>query len=121
MNLFDASALLCFLKGEEGADVVERELLVGGGCSAVNWSETAQKLMARGGDWSLSRGLVLSYGLIVEPVGASDAEAAARLWSPGSGLSLADRICIATGSRLDATIWTADSAWGASDRIRQVR
>jgi PIN domain nuclease of toxin-antitoxin system len=30
MNLFDASALLWFLRGEEGADVVEREPTEGG-------------------------------------------------------------------------------------------
>ena len=42
MNLFDASALLCFLQGEPGADVVERELLIGGACTAANWSEVCQ-------------------------------------------------------------------------------
>jgi PIN domain nuclease of toxin-antitoxin system len=47
MNLFDSSALLCFLRGEEGADVVEREPLVGGACSAANWSEVAQKVAQR--------------------------------------------------------------------------
>lgn len=121
MNLFDASALLCFLTEETGADIVERELVAGGSCSAANWSETTQKLIAHGQDWSLSRGLLLSYGLKVEPVHATDAELAARLWRAGSGLSLADRICLATASRLDATVWTADTAWGTSDRIRQIR
>lgn len=121
MNLFDSSALLCFLQGEEGAVVVERELLGGGACSAVNWSETAQKLLARGRDWDLSRGLLGSYGLLVEPVQADDAEAAAVLWRPGDGLSLADRLCLATAERLDATVWTTDRAWGSQGRIRQVR
>ncbi len=121
MNLFDASALLCFLQGEEGADVVERELVVGGACSAANWSETAQKLIAHGQDWDLSRGLLLSYELKVEPVEAIDAERAARLWVAGSGLSLADRLCLATAHRLEATVWTADTAWGASQQVRQIR
>lgn len=121
MNLFDASALLCFLKGEKGADVVERELIAGGACSAANWSETAQKLIAHHQDWDLARSLLLSYDLVVEPVQAADAECAARLWRAGSGLSLGDRLCLATGRRLEATIWTADTAWGTSEKVRQVR
>lgn len=121
MNLFDASALLCFLQGEEGADVVERELIAGGVCSAANWSETAQKVIAHDQDWELARGLLLSYGLTIEPVLGGDAELAARLWRSGSGLSLGDRLCLATGRRLGATVWTAETAWGCSDQVRQIR
>jgi ribonuclease VapC len=121
VNLFDASALLSFLQGEDGADVVERELVAGGACSAVNWSETAQKLRAHDQDWGLARGLLLSYPLTVEPVSAADAELAAALWRSGSGLSLADRVCLATAQRLAATVWTADAQWGSSERVRQIR
>ena len=121
MNLFDASALLCYLLGEPGADVVKRELSVGGTCSAVNWSEVAQKVLARGSDWTLARSLLFSHGLRIEPVLAIDAERAAGAWRRGSGLSIADRICLATAERLDAQVWTADSSWGSSERITQVR
>lgn len=121
MNLFDASALLCFLQGETGADLVERELIVGGVCSAANWSETAQKLMAHGQDWDQVQALLLSYPLAVEPVQQRDAEVAARLWRRGSGLSLGDRLCLATAQRLGATVWTADAAWGSSKTVKQVR
>ncbi len=121
MNLFDASALLCFLQGEDGAAVVERELDVGGRCSAANWAETAQRIMSRDGDWEVARGLLLSYGLVVEPVLSDDAELAARLWRVGSGLSLGDRLCLATARRLGATVWTADIAWGTAEPVRQVR
>lgn len=121
MNLFDASALLCFLRGEAGADTVERALEDGGRCSAVNWSETAQKLIAHQQDWELSRALLQSYGLTVEPVLAADAEHAAHQWRAGSGVSLADRLCLATADRLTATVWTADSAWGTGKNIRQIR
>ena len=121
MNLFDSSALLAFLQGESGADVVEEALLAGGVCGAANWSETALTTRQRGADWSLARGLLESYGLTVEPVDADDAVRAALLWEAGSPLSLGDRLCLAQGERLDATIWTADSAWGSSARIRQVR
>lgn len=121
MNLFDSSALLCFLQGETGADAVEAAFDDGGRCSAANWSEVAQKVMARAGDWDLVRGVLESYGVLVEPVTQADAEAAAALWRVGSGLSLADRLCLATGDRLDAVVYTADAAWGASGRVRQVR
>ena len=121
VNLFDASALLCFLQGETGADVVERELTVGGRCSAANWSETAQKLVAHQQDWDQIQALLLSYPLEVEPVLRPDAELAARLWRRGSNLSLGDRLCLATGQRLGATVWTADAAWGSSKTVRQVR
>lgn len=121
MNLFDSSALLCFLQGEGGADEVEAALDDGGRCSAINWSEAGQKVLARSGDWALARGVLVSFGLVVEPVTEPDAELAARLWRPGGGLSLADRVCLATAARLDAVVWTADTAWGAGDRVRQIR
>ena len=121
MNLFDASALLCFLRGEDGADVVERELLAGGACSAANWSEVAQKVAEREHDWRPARALLLSYALTVEPVVTADAETAARLWRRGSGLSLGDRLGLATGQRLGAVVWTAHAAWGTAEPVRQVR
>ena len=95
--------------------------LYGGRCSAANWSEVAEKVLARSGDWDLVRGVLESYGVLVEPVTQADAEVAATLWLVGSGLSLADRVCLATGDRLDAVVFTADEAWGSSERVRQVR
>ena len=120
MNVFDSSALLSFLRGETGADTVERELETGGFCSAANWSEVAQKVIAAGSDWNLAAGVLLSYPLEVEPVLRQDAEDAAARWRRGSGLSLADRLCLATASRLGATVWTADAAWGSDRSIRQI-
>jgi ribonuclease VapC len=121
VNLFDSSALICFLQNEKGAATVERELADGGACSAASWSEIAQKIRSHGVDWGLVSSLLLSYDLMIEPVTREDAEAAAALWKQGSGLSLADRLCMATGHRLDATIWTADTAWGTRAPIRQIR
>ena len=121
MNLYDASALLVLLQGEPGADVVEEALGAGGAVAATNWSEVAQKVRGAGGSWQLARALLLSYGLDVAPVLADDAERAAELWQSGSGLSLADRICLAMAERLSATVWTADRAWPRSAGVRQVR
>jgi ribonuclease VapC len=77
--------------------------------------------MAGGGDWELARALLQSYEVTVEPVSAQDAEQAARLWRKGAALSLADRLCLALGERLDADVLTADRAWGDGGRIRQFR
>ncbi len=121
MNVFDASALLAFLQGEQGAAQVEDALRGDAACGAANWSEIAQKIRAHDKNWDLSRSLLVSFGVQVESVTVTDAEWAARRWVHGEGLSLADRLCMALGDRLDADIWTADQAWGSSGRIRQIR
>jgi ribonuclease VapC len=121
MNVFDSSALLAFLQGEDGAAGTEEALEAGGACGAANWSEVAQKVRSHGRNWDLARSLLASYGLRVEAVTAADAEWAARRWVRGEGLSLADRLCLALADRLDADVWTADQAWGTGKRIRQIR
>ncbi len=121
MNVFDASALLAFLQDEDGSAAVEAGLGAGAACSTANWSEVAQRIRAHGRDWGLARALLASYGLRLEPVSVDDAEQAAASWRPGSGLSLADRLCLALGRRLDAVVWTADVSWGSSETIRQIR
>jgi ribonuclease VapC len=78
---------------EVGADVVEAALLDGPSCSAANWSEVAQKVLAAGRDWELVLALLFSYELRVEPVMVEHAEWAARRWQRGEGVSLADRLC----------------------------
>lgn len=121
MNVFDASALLAFLQGEDGAATVEEALEAGGSCGTANWSEVAQKVRAHDRNWDLARSLLASYDLDLEPVTVTDAEWAARRWTRGEGLSLADRLCLALGDRLDAEVWTADETWGAEGRVRQIR
>jgi PIN domain nuclease of toxin-antitoxin system len=120
-TVLDASAVLAFLLGEAGADVVETALHAGSSCGAANWSEVAQKVLAADRDWSMVRAVLSSYGLDVLPVTTDDAEAAAALWRRGSALSLADRLCLALAERLDAAVLTADTAWGSEGRIRQIR
>lgn len=120
-TVLDASALLAFLQGENGADIVEELLDAGAYCSAVNWSEVAQKVLATGADWAPAKALLHSYEIVVEPVTLEDAEVAARRWHRGDGLSIADRLCVALAERLGATAWTADRAWGDDGAIRQIR
>lgn len=122
MNVFDASALLAFLGGEEGAGRVQEVLEAGEGlCGAANWSEVAQKVRSHGRAWDLAALLLASYGVAIEPVTRADAEWAAARWRRGEGLSLGDRLCLALGERAEATVYTADATWGSGDRIRQIR
>jgi PIN domain nuclease of toxin-antitoxin system len=121
MTVLDASALLVYVQDESGAATVESALNVGATCSAANWSEVAQKVLAAGGNWDLVSALLRSFGLAVEPVTVEDAERAARRWRRGEGLSLADRLCLALAERLDDDVLTADRAWGRKGRIRQLR
>lgn len=122
MNVFDSSALLAFLQGEPGAEVVAAGLEQGGACVAVNWSEVAQKIRAHGRRWDLAAALLDSFELAVAPVERADAEAAAARWRAGDGMSLADRLCLAAGARLGAdVVYTADRAWGDGAPIRQIR
>ena len=121
MNVVDASALLAFLQGEPGAEVVERVLEAGAVCGAANWSEVAQKIRTHDRDWELSRALLQSYNIDVEPVTIDDAELAARTWKRNEGRSLADRLCLALGDRLDTEVYTADRDWGTKGRVRQIR
>lgn len=121
MSVLDASALLAFAQGQEGAERVEALLMEGASCGAANWSEVAQKVRGAGRDWGLVRALLTSYDLAVEAVSAEDAEWAARRWRQGEGLSLADRLCLALGERLDTDVWTADASWGSTGRVHQLR
>lgn len=119
--VLDASAVLAFLQGEDGADAVERYLDAGARCATVNWSEVAQKVRASDGDWDLARSLLESYGINLEPVLEADAEWAASRWRRGEGLSLADRLCLALAARLAAPAVTADRAWGSGSDVIQIR
>ncbi|MEJ7794737.1 MAG: PIN domain-containing protein [Nocardioides sp.] len=121
MNLLDSSALLAYLLDEPGADVVTDCLAAGSRVSAANWSEVAQKSRAAGRNWEFARRLLLAQNLVVEPVTADDAERAAAIWISRPSLSLADRLCLASGERLAATVWTADREWGAVEPVRQIR
>lgn len=120
MTVFDSSALLAYLLDEPGGAVAGERLEMGGTVSAVNWSEVAQKLTELG-VWPESRDVLLSFPLRVESVDRADAEEAARLWSRGSGLSIADRLCLALGLRLQSDVLTADRAWLGQPHVTLIR
>lgn len=119
MIVLDASAVLALLNGEQGADVVAAHA-DGAVVGAANWSEAAQRAKSPI-EWPLAAGVLEALGIRVEAVTRSDAEAAARLSLRKPGLSLGDRLCLALGERLSATVLTADRAWGTSAAILQIR
>ena len=108
--ILDASALLAWLQAEPGAEVVEAELAEAA-MSSLNWSEVLQKSLAHGIDITGLQADLEALGLLILPFSASDAEAAARLWTTGSGLSLADRACLALGIQHGVPVWTTDRLW----------
>jgi PIN domain nuclease of toxin-antitoxin system len=121
VKVLDTSALLAYIQGEAGADLVEGALDDGAVCSAANWSEVMQKELDSGRDWAQTRALLFAWRFSVEPVTIEDAEWAAKRWKKDEGLSIADRLCLALGHRLNATVLTADSAGGESGLIQQIR
>ncbi len=118
-SVLDASAVLAYVHGEDGAEVVQRAIDSGAVCSAANWSEVVHKVGPA--DWSLVRSLLDGLGVAVAPVTGPQAEAAAALWRRGSGLSLADRLCLALGTELGAAVLTADRAWLDAPGVQLIR
>jgi ribonuclease VapC len=108
----DASALLAVLQREPGADAVV-PLLGRAAISAVNWSETVQKALARSVPMQGLRRDIEALGVSIVPFVAADAEEAAGLWpqTVQAGLSLGDRACLALAHREAVPALTTDRAW----------
>jgi PIN domain nuclease of toxin-antitoxin system len=110
--VFDSSALLCYAKKERGVDqvkpVVDTALI-----NTVNWAEVLQKILHFGINISEFSNEMALIGLTIIPFLAEDAELAAQLYDACKpyGLSLADRCCLATATRLNATVMTTDQDW----------
>lgn len=126
--LLDASAVLVLLQQEPGHEIV-RAALRAENCliSAANLSEAAAKLQMVLKDMKKVRSLLEIPNLEVVPVDEPAALKAAELALPGKalGLSLGDRICLATALIEGAEVLTADQAWarlGAhGPKVRLVR
>lgn len=111
--IIDASAFICWINEEPGADrvaeLLERRALM----SAVNWAEVASKYAddrVRTGD--MAETLALSHMTIV-PFDADLAWRAGllRATTRHLGLSLGDRACLALAERLEGVAVTCDRAW----------
>jgi PIN domain nuclease of toxin-antitoxin system len=112
--VLDASALLAYLQGEPGEEVVDR-VLGESVMSSVNWAEVVQKSIAAGVEIEGMLDDLQILGLTVEPFTAEDGEMAGRLWEQTrlAGLSLGDRACLSLGLRLGLAVLTSDRAWAS--------
>ncbi len=125
MSVLDASALLAYLFGETGHDLVLPE--IPGGCiSAVNLSEVLGRFVKDGHDPVLVSKRIRESGLEVVPFDADDAALAANLrrHTDRVGLSLGDRACISLAMARGIPALTADRIWadlGLPVTIRLIR
>lgn len=112
--ILDASAILAFMTNETGADKVRAVIQAGrAGVTTVNLSEVAAKLISRGMSSADAEFQCRSMGLNILDVDDEIALAAAALvpFTQPLGLSLGDRICLATATRDACIAMTADKAW----------
>ena len=119
--VFDSSALLAIIFGEDGAEVAARRLS-GGIVSAVNASEVISRLVDFGTSGEDARNALLNFGLDIRPFDTVLAVSAGQLRSATreKGLSLGDRACVALALREQAGIVTADRAWAGLDLAVEV-
>lgn len=123
--VLDASALLCVLLDEPGADVV-MDHMHGAELSSVNLCETLTRVVDEGHDPALGLRLIARSQVEIRPFTADLAVAAARLRSVTRhvGLSLGDRACLALAAARGLPALTADQKWALLDigiDIRLVR
>lgn len=118
----DASALLAFSQGEEGANEVgpllERSVI-----SSVNWAEVLQRAIFSGLGVQGKQEDLESLGVQILPFTVEDAGYTAQLWlnTRRAGLSLGDRACLSLAHRLGLPALTADRAWSGLDLEIEVR
>lgn len=110
--VLDASAVLCLLFSEKGAEEVEARL-GDASMSTVNYTEVLSKLIDRGLGAEEAIQDLSDLDIAIVPTGQEVAEEAARLRSvsKGAGLSLGDRFCLALAKSLGVSAVTTDRAW----------
>lgn len=117
--LLDASALLALLKREPGWPYVD-SIISRSAISAVNGAEVVGTLRREGlpGEAALLAPRLTKVRIL--PCDDSHLELTASGPGDREGLSLGDRICLATARRHELTAVTADRGWArfASDALK---
>ena len=114
--VLDASALLCLLNDEPGADRVA-EVLTRSLIGATNLAEVVSKLRERGLSLDEVKEALGGLHLDVRPLTPGQAMLIGDL-RPATrplGLSLGDRACLALAIKLDAELYTTDAALTKAD------
>jgi PIN domain nuclease of toxin-antitoxin system len=110
--VLDASALLAMLQNEPGAEFVQKKLQ-NSVISSVNFSETVSRLVRHGMPENEIQDLLNLLGLEIIPFFEEQAYQCGFMSSStkSTGLSFADRACLALAQQLDRIALTADRAW----------
>ena len=120
--MLDASAILAFLRDEQGAEVVagyRGDALV----SAVSVAEAGARLADLGASAAEVRRSIALIGIEIVPFDADQAHEAAdiRDATRRRGLSLGDRACLQLAARTGLPALTADRVWTEIDAGVDVR
>jgi ribonuclease VapC len=108
----DASTVLAYVKGEDARpDLIH--CLDASGISVVNLIEVAEFYTQIGQDRAAAERVIASLGMSILPIDQSLAIDAAlmRPLTRKAGLSLADRVCLATANRANLPALTGDRKW----------
>lgn len=111
-HVLDASAVLCLINDEPGAERVAA-VLPSSAVSAVNLAEVASKLGELGAGAEAARDLLapLHLAVVAFDERSGFATGALRVATRRRGLSLGDRACLALAADHGATALTTDKAW----------
>ncbi len=114
VTVLDASAIIAFLQGEPGSEIVG-QALHSQRCvvSVANQAEVIAKALDRGAEPDAIKTILadLAYQVVDIPVGDGEQAGWMRGQTKSIGLSLGDRLCLALAQRLKARVLTADCAW----------
>jgi ribonuclease VapC len=120
--VLDSSALLAFVQGEPGGEIVAA--VVGDALmSSVNHAEVVTKLVERTGSLDVARVALGMANVDVVDFDRPQAEQAGLLvkQTRSRGLSLGDRACLALAAREAAPVLTADRIWATLKLDIEVR
>lgn len=111
-SVLDSSALLAYLKGEKGADIVAA-LMGEAIISAVNYAEAVTKLIEKGMSLPSLREAIGVAEIEIVDFDRGLAEAAGEMFltTKPFGLSLGDRACLALARREGLPVFTGDRIW----------
>ena len=112
--VLDASAMLAFLNGEAGGEVVDG-YLGDAAASAVNVAEVGSRLSDLGASLAEVRRAIALISVEIVAFDAEQAYAAAGIRSATRSLSLGDRACLQLAARRGLPAVTADRAWAELD------
>lgn len=112
MIILDASALPTLVNKEAGWDFVARQAVnQDATISAVNYAEVLPgRLGVAAEDIDAQMD---ALGITVSPFSRLDARLAASFYRHRSGLSLADRVCLALARSVASPAYTADRLWSS--------